>query len=92
LGFNLGCVFTIVALYLGLEPMSQLITNRKSYIGFRFVHTLMTLNDPEQSKRICNNRKPKTNLVRAQRLDHVSFTNRLVLFKTVRTLGLGSQY
>ena len=35
----------------------------------------MTFNDLERSKRICSHRQPKSNLLRAQRLTQISFTN-----------------
>ena len=47
--FNFLCGTISRKLY-KTEPMSQIITNRKSYMGFRFMQTSMTSNDLEQSK------------------------------------------
>jgi len=54
------------------ELRSQLITNRKCFMGFRFVQKAMTLNDLKRSRRICKCNSGNQNVVMAQRSVYVS--------------------
>ena len=52
----------------------SLITNKISDMSFQFMHRWMTLNDLEQSKRICNSLAAKSKLhqLGSQRSAHIS--------------------